>query len=579
MDLTLDYLSPLRFTFYKGMINKMPALTIDGTTVEFKQGQTIIAAAKAAGIDIPHFCWHPSLSISGNCRVCLVEIEKMPKLAISCATLAVDGMVVYTKSEKALQARSAIMEFILINHPLDCPICDEAGECKLQEYAYAHGSGESRFEEIKVRKEKRIQLGPHIKFDGERCIMCSRCIRFSDEIAKKNQLTFVERGDHVTIATFPGESFDNPYTLNTTDICPVGALTNQDFRFKSRVWEMSRTNSICIGCARGCNTEIWVRNNAILRLTPRQNDQVNNYWMCDNGRLNTFKNCNAEDRIDGPSIRRDGLLGKVQWDEALKVAAKSLKDYKSHEIAFIGSPYATCEDNFALAKFAKFLGVNNIDFATHINEGDQDDILIREDKTPNSLGAELVGVKHTSGHLGMFGILKSIKEGKIKALYVLEEDLFPLDEESDKILGKLELFIVHAANENRMTSYADIVFPAATFAEKNGTYINFRGRVQRIRPAVSTIETDRALDGMNMSRWDKFGTSFDRWNQGHKYDAKPAWKIFQGIAGYLGGKIKYHMAEDVFADIAHSVESFKGLDYDIIGEYGIQLKIKKEVKV
>jgi NADH-quinone oxidoreductase subunit G len=561
------------------MINKMPVLTIDGKIVEFKQGQTIITAAKAAGIDIPHFCWHPSLSVSGNCRVCLVEIEKMPKLAISCATLAADGMVVYTKSEKAVQARSAVMEFILINHPLDCPICDEAGECKLQEYAYAHGSGESRFEEIKVRKEKRIQLGPHIKFDGERCIMCSRCIRFSDEIAKKNQLTFVERGDHVTITTFPGESFDNPYTLNTTDICPVGALTNQDFRFKSRVWEMSRTNSVCIGCARGCNTEVWVRNNEILRLTPRQNDRVNNYWMCDNGRLNTFKNVNTENRIDGPSIRRDGLLANVPWDEALKVAALSLKDYKSYEIAFIGSPYATCEDNFAIAKFAKFLGVSNIDFAKHIIEGDQDDILIREDKTPNTLGAELIGVKSASGHLGMFGILKSIKEGKIKALYVLEEDLFPLNEEADKILGKLELLIVHATNENKMTSYADIVFPAATFAEKNGTYINFQGRVQRIRPAVSTVDADRALDGMNMSRWDKFGTSFDRWNQGHKYDAKPAWKIFQGIAGLLGGKIKYHMAEDVFADIVHSVEAFKGLDYDMIGEYGVQLKIKKSAAV
>ncbi|MHB8931046.1 MAG: NADH-quinone oxidoreductase subunit G [Melioribacteraceae bacterium] len=557
----------------------MPMLTVDGKQIEFKQGQTVIEAARAAGIDIPHFCWHPSLSVSGNCRVCLVEIEKMPKLAISCSTYAMDGMVVYTKSEKTLQARNAVMEFILINHPLDCPICDEAGECKLQEYAYAHGSGESHFEEIKNRKEKRVQLGPNIKFDGERCISCSRCIRFSDEIAKKNQLTFVKRGDKVTITTFPGESFDNPYTLNTTDICPVGALTNQDFRFKSRVWEMSKTNSVCVGCSRGCNTEVWVRNNQILRLTPRQNNDVNSYWMCDNGRLNTFKNVNAENRINGTFIRKEGELEKVSWEEALKVAAKSLKDYKSGEIAFIGSAFTTCEDNFALVKFAKSLGVVNIDFVNHTVQGDQDDILIREDKTPNTLGAELSGVRSGSNGLSVEGMMKAIKEGKIKALYVMEDDVASLNEEYEKILSKLELLIVHSANENKTTTLADIVFPASTYAEKNGTFVNFQGRVQRIRPAVATEEMDRALDGMKMSRWDKFGTKFDRWMQGLKYDSKPSWKIFTMLSTYLGGKTKYEMAEDVFIDLTHSVDSFKGLDYDTIGEQGVLLKIKQTVTV
>lgn len=555
----------------------MPTLTVDGKEIEFKQGQTVIEAARDTGIEIPHFCWHPSLSVSGNCRICLVEIERMPKLAISCSTYASDGMVVHTQSEKTLLARNAVMEFILINHPLDCPICDEAGECKLQEYAYAHGAGESRFEEIKVRKEKRVQLGPRIKFDGDRCIMCSRCIRFSDEIAKKNQLTFVERGDKVTIATFPGELFDNPYTLNTTDICPVGALTNQDFRFKSRVWEMSKTNSICVGCSRGCNTEVWVRNNEILRLTPRFNKDVNSYWMCDNGRLNTFKNVNKGDRIEGTSIRREGQLQKVTWDEALKVAAKSLKDYKSGEIAFVGSAYTTCEDNYALVKFAKSLGVTSIDFARHIVPGDQDDILIREDKTPNTLGAELVGVKPGSKGIGLEGMMRGIKEGKIKALYVMEEDVALLSEEFEKNLGKLELLIVHSTNENKTTSLADILFPASTFAEKNGTFVNFQGRVQRIRPAVATTEMDRALDGMQMSRWDKFGTDYDRWMQGLKNDSHSSWKIFTMLSIHLNSKMKYEMAEDVFTDLSHSVEHFKGLDYDVIGERGAQIKIKQKV--
>jgi NADH-quinone oxidoreductase subunit G len=202
----------------------MPKIIVDGKELEFKQGQTIIEAAKDHGIDVPHFCWHPKLSVSGNCRVCLVEVEKMPKLVIACSTVAAEGMVVHTASDKALAARNAVMEFILINHPLDCPICDEAGECKLQDYAYQHSNGESRFVETKNHKDKRVELGPNVMFDGERCISCSRCIRFCDEIAKDPELTFVQRGDRVTITTFPGQQLDNPYSMNVVDICPVGAL-------------------------------------------------------------------------------------------------------------------------------------------------------------------------------------------------------------------------------------------------------------------------------------------------------------------------------------------------------------------
>jgi len=553
----------------------MPTMTVDGIQVEFKQGQTIIQAAKDAGIDIPHFCWHPSLSISGNCRVCLVEIEKMPKLAIACSTLAAEEMVVQTSSPKALEAHNAVMEFLLINHPLDCPICDEAGECKLQEYAYAHGKGESRFEEIKNRKEKRVQLGPYIKFDGDRCISCSRCIRFSDEIAKSNQLTFAERSDKVTIVTFPGESFDNPYTLNTTDICPVGALTNQDFRFKSRVWEMSSTKSVCPGCSRGCNTEIWVRDNQILRLTPRFNEKVNSYWMCDNGRLNTFKHVNADDRIDGVYIRANGELKKTEWDTAFKKTAKELRGFKSGEIALIGSGYATCEDNFTLLKLMKHLGVSNIGLLSHILPGDQDDILIREDKTPNSLGAQLTGLPAGSKGIDPALILGGILEGKIKALYIVEDDVAILSKQWKDALGKLDLLIVNAANKNETTKLADILFAASTYSEKNGTFINFQGRVQRIRPAVESGNNDRALDGMEMSRWDKFGTKFDRWMQGRKIDSLPSWKIIAMIISELGGRAKYSTAVDLFKEIAGSLEAFKGIDYDAIGEHGIQLKIKQ----
>jgi len=551
----------------------MPKINIDGKELEFKHGQTIIEAAKENGIEIPHFCWHPKLSVSGNCRVCLVEVEKMPKLVIACSTVAAEGMVVHTASDKALAARNAVMEFILINHPLDCPICDEAGECKLQDYAYQHSVGESRFVETKNHKDKRVELGPNVMFDGERCISCSRCIRFCDEVAKDPELTFVQRGDRVTITTFPGQQLDNPYSMNVVDICPVGALTNRDFRFKSRVWEMSHTNSVCNGCARGCNIELWVRNNQVLRLVPRHNEEVNSFWMCDHGRLNTFKFINDENRVDGPHIRVEGNLIKVGWDEAYSDAASRLKAFGKDEIAILGSAYATVEDNFVAAKFAKsIIGTGNLDFVRHINPGFGDYILRNEDVTPNTIGAELAGVVPSKNGLDYNGIVKGIREGKIKALYVLEDDLISSNPDLENVFTKLDLLIVSASNFNKTTMLADVVFPAATYAEKNGTFVNFAGRVQRIRPAIATMDVDRALEGMSMSRWDKFGTKFDRWAQGKHYDARSSWKILVGLTSALGQKIKYNMAEEVFFDISNSVSSFKGLDYDVIGELGVQLQ-------
>lgn len=558
----------------------MPKITIDEKEIEFKPGQTIIETARENGIEIPHFCWHPSLSVSGNCRLCLVEVEKMPKLVISCSTLAADGMVVNTRSEKTLSARKAVMEFILINHPLDCPICDEAGECKLQDYAYAHSNGESRFVEQKVSNIKRTEIGPRIMFDAERCIACSRCIRFSDEIAKSNQLTFTKRGDRVTISTFPGESFDNPYSMNTVDICPVGALTNKEFRFKSRVWEMSATKSVCTGCSKGCNTEIWVRDNKVMRLTPRHNEQVNSYWMCDNGRLNSFKSVNSEDRIDSVSVRKEGFLQPVDWEEGIKTATAALKKYKPFEIAFIGSSYATNEENYLLAKLAKNLGVQNISVIPHTIEGDKDDFLIKEDKTPNTLGASLTGIRQNYAGFSLNQLIDGIRNKKIKAVYIIEDDLYSIPGADDKAFTNLEFLIVQSSNRSKTTLSADVLFPVSTFAEKNGTFVNCDGIVQRIRPAVATTGMDRALDGMEMSRWDKFGTKFDRWMQGEKIDARPGWKVTASVGEHLGFKMKYDMAENVFAEMAGSIKEFAGIDYDLIGTEGAKLSSEKQtVKV
>ncbi|GBD89109.1 NADH-quinone oxidoreductase chain 3 [bacterium BMS3Abin03] len=553
----------------------MPKITIDDRELEFKQGQTIIEAAKDNGIEIPHFCWHPKLSISGNCRMCLVEVEKMPKLVIACSTIASEGMVVHTQSEKSVAARNAVMEFFLINHPLDCPICDEAGECKLQDYAYRHGGGESRFTEEKNHKQKHVELGPHVMFDGERCISCSRCIRFCAEVAGEPQLTFVQRGDRVTIATYPGQQMDNPYSMNTIDICPVGALTSIDFRFKARVWDMSETKSICIGCSRGCNINIWVRNNEILRLTPRQNESVNSYWMCDTGRLNTFRFVNAEDRVDYPHLRREGQLIQVGWDEALAEIASRIRSFSKDEIAFIGSAYTTTEDNYIFAKFAhSVIGSNHIDFIRHSDADFGDKILKMNDVTPNTLGAELAGVSPSKSGFNLEEIYKGIKNGKIKALYVIEDDLLSSNPELENILTKLDLLIVHATNYNKTTLLADVVLPAATYAEKNGTFINFEGIIQRIRPAVVTVDADRALDGMELSRLDKFGTKFDKWANGIKRDAKSTWKILVALSGVLGHKMKTNLAEEVFDEMSNMIDALKGLNYDDIGETGVKIKSK-----
>ena len=549
----------------------MVKIIIDGKELEVEPKLTIIQAAAQHGIEIPHFCWHPKLSVSGNCRMCLVEIEKMPKLAIACATQVADGMVVRTKSEKVIRARNAVMEFLLINHPLDCPICDEAGECKLQDYTYKYSIGSSRFKEDKVHKPKRVELGPNVMLDVERCILCSRCIRFSEEIAHQKVLTFTERSAHVVLTTFPDTKLDNPYSMNVVDICPVGALTSRDFRFKARVWEMSSTESICIGCARGCNTNLWVRNNEILRLTPRTNEEVNSDWMCDEGRINSFKFVSSEKRVNGPMIRKDGGLVEVGWDEAISRVVSELRTYRKHEIAGIGSAYGTNEDNYIFARFFKeAIGSKHVGLLRHRQPGNQDDLLIREDKTPNSLGASLVGIDTDKDH-GVEQIVKGIVGGSIKVLYVLEDNI-AADPRIAEVLSNLEVLIVHSSLKNETTQRADVILSASTFAEKYGTYTNFQGHVQYVRPAVAMIEQERAPDGMEMSRWDKFAAQNDRWGKGVKRDARSSWRIIAAVASAMGVKMKYAAAEDVFKEITEHVPAFKGLSYAKIGNHGADLK-------
>ena len=558
----------------------MPQITLDNKDIEFKTGQTIIQVAREAGIEIPHFCWHPGLSVSGNCRICLVEIEKFPKLAIACQTPASEGMVVHTQSDKVLEARNAVMEFLLINHPLDCPICDEAGECKLQDYAYKYSTGSSRFDEGKIHKDKRISIGPNVMLDQERCILCSRCIRYCEEIIQEPSLTFVNRGENVKLQTFPGEELDNSYSMNVIEICPVGALTSKHFRFRSRVWDMSFADTICPGCARGCNTTMGVRNNEILRIEPRENLHVNDYWLCDWGRLNTFDHVNNEEqRIKTPRIRLSEeenqieALIEVDWDEAISKTVSELIN-KDKDILFIASPYSTLEDNYTLKKFAnEVFKSNSVFYIPNIDENFGDDFLKKSDRAPNTQGLKLLGINPFNDE-----VCSDLENGKYKILYVINEDPSK-HPDSKKILQNIKLSIQHLSIKSSYCNYATVIFPEATYAEINGTFVNFQNRIQRLLPAKQTLEQERLIGEFSFSRLDKFGAPNDRWTHGTKFNARPTWKILKQIAKVMGHDFMFESSEEVFVELCNVLPGMESYDYNTVGSQGIVVGEKLVVDV
>jgi len=470
------------------------------------------------------------------------------------------------------------MEFLLINHPLDCPICDEAGECKLQDYAYKYSIGKSRFDEEKNHKDKRVELGPNVMFDQERCISCSRCIRYCEEVVGDPQLTFVSRGEKVTIETFPGKQLDNPFSMNVIELCPVGALTSRDFRFRARVWDMSHTDSVCVGCARGCNDEIWVRDNIIKRLQPRENMAVNEYWMCDHGRLNTYKFVNDETtRVNSPMMREEDVsadndgLRQVDWDDAIARVISELKNYKAEEIAFIASPYSTLEDNFVLQRFAKeIVGTENIVYIPNI-QGEDEKMLIRADKTPNATGVELLGIKPID-----MKFIEKILSKQIKMVYVMNDSLGRL-ERTDEIAKSIEVAVLQISNFYEHSRKATVIFPASSYAEINGTVVNFQNRVHRLRPAVASLEQERLPGDFAVSRLDKFGAHNDRWTKGMRFNTRPAWKVIQQMSKVFGNDFGYANTEEVFDDIAAKVPAMAGMSYEVIDTLGVIVGQTEEV--
>jgi NADH-quinone oxidoreductase subunit G len=540
----------------------MPKLTINGKEVEVPEGTNLIEAAKAAGADVPHYCYHPSLSIAGQCRLCMVDIDKVPRPQIACNTQAAEGMVVHTETERVKETRRSMMEFHLINHPLDCPVCDQAGECFLQIYYMKHGLYNPRMTDEKVHKPKAMPLGPHVILDAERCILCSRCVRYCDEVTHTGELGIFHRGDHSEIGLFPGKTLENKYSGNVIDICPVGALTDRDFRFQVRVWYLDTAKSVCNGCARGCNIEVHTNKHRthhnqgrrVARLKPRENDAVNKWWICDAGRYG-FTWIDDKSRLVQP-LHRAGSQGReVSWDRALPEVVTTLQRTPPEEIGILASPQMSNEDLFVVRRLAEGLGVKNLDFRVPPRvPGDQDDFLIRADKNPNSRGAEVIGITPEGiapgqGGLDAAGMLGAARGKKLKLLWVFHHDLGAAAWPEGDVLAALdfaETVIFQGTNANDGSARAHLVLPSAAYVEREGTFTNFQGRVQRFRTALEPLG-----------------------------EARPDWLILSMIGKALGLKdpvFSAERAEQVFNALAAAVPAFAGMTYRGIGDTGATVK-------
>lgn len=466
-------------------------LKIDGRELQAKKGTNLLEACLQNGIDVSYFCYHPGLSSPAVCRQCLVEVVGQPKLVPSCYTPVADKMEVVTNSPRVLGIRQQMLEFTLLNHPVDCPICDKAGECTLQKLYQEWDADGSRSSVNKVHKPKMVDLGPTIVLDAERCILCTRCIRVCDEVAGQHQLEMVHRGDREQLATAQGQQLDNPYSLNTVDVCPVGALTSKDFRFTMRAWELFTTPSTCAGCATGCSTEVHHAQGEIWRLVPRENHAVNKFWMCDEGRM-TYKEIRTR-RYTGARIGQGrGMPGQLaSIDKAVAYAAERLKRIAESggTIGLVFGAQATNEALFALRQIASKLGQRGVPVRSYVvgrrmRPDHADKILRHADTNPNTRGAQLMAGQGA----GDFEALSAdLRNGKLKAVWMIGEDV-PASEDIlpgvAALFDSLELFICQAVHDTALVRRAQVQLPAGAWAEIDGTFTNAKNLVQRVRKAV-----------------------------------------------------------------------------------------------
>ncbi|MGA3179763.1 MAG: molybdopterin-dependent oxidoreductase [Verrucomicrobiota bacterium] len=529
------------------------------------QATTMLQACALAGVEVPHYCYHPKLPVAGNCRMCLVEFGTpaigpdrkpilnpdgtprilravlpyepgTPRGAIACATPISPGMEIYPGSAATKQMREAVLESLLINHPLDCPICDQAGECKLQEYSVQYGQAASHFAEEKVHKPKQVDLGPRIVLDDERCILCSRCIRFTRDIAGDDALGFAERGSHSTLTRYPGKKFDNNYTLNTVDICPVGALTSKDFRFQMRVWFLRESKSVCTSCATGCNIVMGSREDKVYRYEPRENEAVNSCWMCDQGRLN-YKWINRADRLTQvQGTRFQTQASHRVWTEVLSEIGNILLEAPPGSLAIIASARQTNEELYLLQKLAVRFGAMTDSVP---RTGQADGLLVSADLNPNSAGVILTGFAPAPPGSNLAKIAEGIRRGGIKTLLVFGEDVTKHGLGAD-LLGRLETLIVSDILPNATTERAHYLLPGCAHAEKRGSFVNGKGRVQRFMQNIQP-----------------------------KGQSRPEWEVLHELARGCCGQEACIGIEGLFHQMAAEVPAFKGLTWAALGDLGV----------
>jgi NADH-quinone oxidoreductase subunit G len=542
----------------KGMVN----VQIDGIWRQVPKGTRMIEACRQFGILVPHYCYHPKLSSPGNCRMCLVQmgmpprpapgqdpvfeddgyqaIQWIPRPVIACSNAVAENMAIRTSGEMVEGLREGVMEFLLVNHPLDCPICDQAGECRLQEFSVEHGRGASRFVDMKVKKPKNVDIGPRIRLDDERCIMCSRCIRFMDEVAGDSVLGFTQRGTYTTLTVHPGRRLDSNYSLNTADICPVGALTSNDFRFQMRVWFLRETKTIDVNCGTGANIVVWTRQDKIYRVTPRQNDEVNSTWLPDSHRLN-FHYIDSDERLTEPLVRDGDRHQPATWNSALEKIVTALKSREASEIAIVASARMTNEELFLAKALADRLGTEHLTIVPR--EGENDGLLIAADRNPNTTGSKLVWRREDPAfRLGK--IRDGVRDGQIKVLLSLGEDLGAEAGFTAEDLDKPEFVASIQLLAGPTAQASDVVLPGAAFAEKRGSMVNVAGRLQRL---------NRALEPRGLARDD--------------------WEILRDLVALLDGQSPFsgeqpQMIEDVFKQMAATVSEFEDLTLSKIGDLG-----------
>lgn len=522
---------------------EMVTLTIDGQEVSVPKGTTILEAAKSMGTTVPHYCYHPGLSSPAMCRLCLVEVEKAPKPLPSCVTTVAEGQVVCTMSEAAKHNREGVLEFYLLNHPLDCPICDMSGECDLQNYVHIEGRKHGRGVEPK-RVFGRDDFGGDVLFYGDRCVMCTRCVRFMREVEGDERLTVVERGNRSVIDTFFDEGLEGTHWHgNIVDICPVGALVSKDFLYKARAWDLDHTPSVCASCSQGCNVSLHTRDNLVQRVKPRENLDVNGWWMCDHGRMD-YEWMNLGDRLEAPLLREeDGTRRAVGWKDALDELLGKAENLADTSVRAVASPRASNEDLGALAELVGALGGGETVFRSARAE---DEIVLkgfpnlarRKDLAPNVKGAEILGM-HRVGSDDATGGLEAVAAHE--GIVVVLGDA--LEDQPEDFGSKAGLYVYLGTHDTPAARQAHLVLPITTHAEQEGTFTSHEGRVQRFWPALRA-------PGM----------------------ARPAWLILGAVDAEMTEETPPVTAAQAFAALSAAVTAFEGLTYERLGAHGAPAK-------